>query len=122
MKHNILSIINVYPLTKHFASNIGKSNSLNMSTQQKTLQVNEAIKRQLEMINFVSVRTLQIPISFILDNERPNGAFNVISVDSTEQAEEISMNICSNKNIINNVKDYSKPLYLTVLISLPRQL
>ncbi len=89
-----------------------------MSTKQKIYQVREAMDRMLG--NFISVGDVKIPTGFILDNKEPNNAFNVISVDSKEQAEEISMGIVNNKNIIDNVEDYSKPLYLTVLVSLPR--
>lgn len=91
-----------------------------MSTEQKITQVKEAMNRQLERFNFISVGNVQIPTGFILDNNEPDGAFNVIPVDSKEQAEEISMAIVKNKNIIDNVEYYSKPLYLTVLVSLPR--
>lgn len=89
-----------------------------MSTKQKIYQVREAMNRMLG--NFISVGNVQIPTCFKLDNKEPNGAFNVIPVDSKEQAEEISMAIVNNKNIIDEVEDYSKPLYLTVVVSLPR--
>lgn len=89
-----------------------------MPTQQKISQVREAMRSMLG--NFVSSGNVQIPTGFILDNEEPNNSLNVIPVDSKEQAEEISMEIVNNKNIIDNVEDYSKPLYLTVVVSLPR--
>lgn len=88
-----------------------------MSTQQKIIQVKEVMSRMLG--NFTSMGNIKIPTTFILDNEDPNNAFNVISVISKEQAEEISMEIVNNKNIIDKVEDYSKPLYLTVIANLP---
>lgn len=89
-----------------------------MTTEQKISQVRKAIDRMLG--NFISVGNVQIPTGFILDNNEPDGAFNVIPVDSKKQAEDISLAIVNNKNITDNVEDYSKPLYLTVNVSLPR--
>jgi len=88
-----------------------------MSTQQKIIQIKEAMNRMLG--NFTSTGNVKIPTTFILNNKEPNNSFNVISVESKEQAEKISMEIVNNKDIIDDVDDYSKPLYLTVVVKFP---
>ncbi len=89
-----------------------------MSTQLKTHQIKEAINRILDSQPFIG--NVPIPTQLILNNEEPGNSFNVIPVDSKEQAEEIAMNIINSKNIKDDVEDYDKPIYLTVIVSLPR--
>ncbi len=88
-----------------------------MSTQLKIIQVKEAMNRVLG--NFTTYGSVTIPITFILDNKEPNGEFNVFLVESKKEAEDIATSIINNKNIKDNVEDYSKPLYLTVIPNVP---
>jgi|GEM_PF-4157971 len=47
-------------------------------TNQKIQLVKEAIKRQLDSINFISTDDVKTPLIFRLTNNSPNGAFNVL--------------------------------------------
>lgn len=88
-----------------------------MTTDQKIIKVKDIMKQMLG--NFTTLNNIKIPTTFILDNEEPNNFFNVISVDSKEQAESISMALVNTKEIVDNVKNYSEPLYLTVIANIP---
>lgn len=79
--------------------------------------IKEAINLQLG--NFAGGNNVKIPIILKVDNKKCDGAVNVFEVSSIKEVEEISMELIKEINFIDEIKDYSEPLFLTVIASLP---
>lgn len=83
---------------------------------EKIQLINDSIQQQLGTSIFLG--NVKIPITFILNNEKSD-SLNVFSVSSKEEAEQIIHTITKSTTLIDNVKDYSNPLYLTVIAKPP---
>lgn len=88
-----------------------------MSIDNKVETLKEAISRIALSNGLISQ---DFKIKFTIDNKNIK-SFNTVSVLSLEEAEEIINIILSDKfdEVVNNVTDYDKPLFLMAELILP---
>ncbi|WAC40903.1 hypothetical protein [Pedobacter sp. SL55] len=92
-----------------------------MNLFEKVSLVRGAIQLQLDSLAFTALGNAKVNLSFIVDNKKPEkDEDNVFQVSSVQEVEQIALHIYDDKKIINNVQDYNRPLYLTVLLIIPR--
>lgn len=87
----------------------------------KIIHLQKAIDRQLNYFSFTSVGNNTVSVEFNLNNKPFTNEFNVVEVESIDEANEIV-----NAIVVEKVKDldvsnidYSKPLFLSVVAILP---
>ena len=87
----------------------------------KIIHLQKAIDRQLEYFSFTSIGNNNILVKFNLTNEPFSNEFNVVEVESIDEANKIVNAIVIEKTKVldrSNI-DYSKPLFLSVVVILP---
>jgi len=87
----------------------------------KIIHLQKAIDRQLNYFSFTSTGDNTVSVEFILNNKPFTNEFNVVEVESIEEANEIVDAIVGEKakNLDISSIHYNRPLFLSVVVILP---